>query len=137
MSWGRGFDIAAESGYLGTGYNLIGSFMYRIVNDSLNNDTMYGNDSSILVVFMTTGFVGIVLFALHIIYLLLKPTRSKEVKSLLFAALVICNFNNLLFYTMWIFPFYSVFYLVVLKEDKCLQKSDYGKMSMQLKKIAN
>jgi hypothetical protein len=85
-------------------------------------------DSSIMTLIVT---LGIPLFTLIIIFFtrlfkFIRPTDSfhlafyKQVFLVyLITSLVICNFNNLLFYTywiVWVFPFISYFYLI--KKEK-------------------
>ena len=109
-SWGKGFEIILATCFMGIGYNLYPAYNVRFYEAAIGN-TVGGMDSSLQLIFVTSGFVGIVLFAMHFINLWKNTGVVFEVKALLVAALVICNFNNLLFYSLWILPFYLLCFL--------------------------
>lgn len=116
-SWEKGWEMAKKTGFFGVGYNLNGALsqqMYGAVHDGPG----YGNDSSLLLTLITTGFIGCILFGMHIYHLLRRTKHSKCVIGLIVSALVICNFNNLLYYNLWVFMFYFIIYLMLPLKDK-------------------
>ena len=110
QSWYLGLEIWNKSPLIGIGYNMIGVFSNKMMGSSFLNSTGYGNDSSLLVILITTGLIGII----YLIWFILKEfielkiyildEKAKAYLACLFSFMVICNFNNLLFYTLWLFP---------------------------------
>lgn len=110
QSWNLGLEIWSESPFIGIGYNMIGAFTSQMLGSSFLNSTGYGNDSSLLVVLISTGIFGF----LYVIWAFFKDIadlkiynldeRAKAYIAFGISSLVICNFNNLLFYPLWLFP---------------------------------
>ena len=105
-SWNRAFNIIKENFILGIGYNALGFFKSHNI---INSATSFGIDSSLLFIFVTTGIVGFVYFIFKFIKFLLiiiysKNENSYPIFAILISSIVICNFNNLLFYILWLFP---------------------------------
>lgn len=109
LSWETGFHVVLDTSFLGVGYNLYGAYG-RVTGTLSSIKTGYGNDSSLLLILATTGLPGFILFIVHMLSLL-RGGDKKEKICLFVAILLICNFNNLLFYSPWVFPFYTVVYL--------------------------
>lgn len=111
-SWGHALKVFWETGFIGLGYNLYPAYQdvfYAVVE----NNARGGVDSSLLMVLITTGLVGFILFAAHIVAVWKQKNARRYVRALILAALIICNFNNLLFYSIWVFPFYFAVYLIL------------------------
>ena len=110
-SWAKSFEVIKNTGFLGVGYNLIGAYnrdIYGFVSESTAN----GADSSLLLIMMTTGLWGLLLWGMHLYQLFKIRNNALFIGSLTLAALIVCNFNNLLFYSLWVFPFYFTVYLL-------------------------
>ena len=94
---------------------MIGS--YRDDDDIyVKSATKYGLDSSLLLIVVTTGVLGF-LYSMYIFisYLIACWKKKNDVYCqigfmIVFSSIIICNFNNLLFYILWLFPI-----LIVLK----------------------
>lgn len=112
QSWEKGLSTLKNMNFLGLGYNLLGAYN-RLVYGDTHIQTSYGNDSSILLVLITGGILGFILFAAHIIALFGHKNVGRELRCVILSALVICNFNNLLFFVVWVFPFYFMAYLFI------------------------
>lgn len=110
ISWAKGFQIMADTLFMGIGYNLYPAYNAKFFG-ALSGNTIGGTDSSLQLIVITTGVIGFVLLLLHLIDLWKGLKTQYAVKSLIIAALVICNFNNLLFYSLWVIPFYLLLYL--------------------------
>ncbi len=110
-SWAKGLETFWDN-FLGLGYNLFGSYNKKIYGSEAIS-VLYGNDSSLILTLITTGIPGLALFFVHIFRFVVKKNVPKAMISLIFAALVICNFNNLLYYGLWVFPFYFIMYLTL------------------------
>jgi len=108
-NWSGSLDIIKDNSIIGIGYNMIGFYKTEVLNLATSNSTMFGSDSSLLLIVMTTGIIG----ALWCIYALIKYIKkiygkkeeSNAIIAIIVAALVGCNFINLLFYVLWLFPF--------------------------------
>lgn len=109
-SWEKGFEIILNTFFMGIGYNLYGAYNNRFY-DIVQTNASAGLDSSLQLVCVTTGVLGLLLFVLHLAYVWRGVGKAAELKALIVAALAISNFNNLLFYSLWITPFYLVVYL--------------------------
>lgn len=112
VSWKRGLSVIQDNPILGIGYNLTGIYYTKVQGLSIANSTGYGNDSSLLLVAMTTGIVGLVYFLsmifkylLHVLKLCKTNPLYFSLCAILFSALICSNFVNLLFYQLWLFPF--------------------------------
>ena len=116
-SWGKGFEALKDTGFLGVGYNLFGAFN-RMMYGNDHIQTSYGNDSSILLILITSGIMGFIIFAAHLISIWRNKQTLKEMKCVILLSLVICNFNNLLFFSVWVYPFYFMIYLFLERPCK-------------------
>ena len=111
ISWKKGFEILTDTLFLGIGYNNYGTYAEMKYGIEFISSG-YGNDSSLLLILVTTGIIGFVLFMVHLVDLLRTVKSIKIMLSLTVSALIICNFNNLLFYGLWVLPFYFVNFLL-------------------------
>ncbi|MBR0427027.1 MAG: O-antigen ligase family protein [Clostridia bacterium] len=109
--------------FIGTGYNMLG-FMES--NQDKPKSISFGNDSSIMVILISSGIIGMIYFIYIIISTIYKLWKEKEesifnevIIEIIISSLIICNFNNLLFYTLWIFP---VFLLLNINEINYIEK---------------
>ncbi len=106
---------------IGIGYNMLG---FTEANSSKASSASFGNDSSLLVILITSGTIGSLYFIYVITERLIraykerkKYTDNEALIAIIITSLVICNFNNLLFYTLWLLP---IFTLLNLKKEKDL-----------------
>ncbi len=110
VSWDFSLKAFSSNPLLGVGFNLIGAFRENVFQGIVTDSAGYGVDSSLLLILVCTGLTGFV----YAIYVLLKDvfgmTNAFGDKTILRAlmavglsALIICNFNNLLFYPLWLF----------------------------------
>lgn len=106
----KGIGIANDTYYLGIGYNLLPQYV-EATTGAINTQTGGGLDSSFVLVLVTTGIIGLVVFVLHEASLIRISKNSSLAIGLIVASIIICNFNNLLFYSLWICPFYLFVYL--------------------------
>ena len=102
-SWAKSFSVIKDTYFLGIGYNLFPAYNTTILGVAQSNSSS-GVDSSLLFILITTGIIGFALMIFHYVFLL--KGKSREFVILFIASVVVCNFNNLLFYSMWVFPFY-------------------------------
>lgn len=109
-SWQIGIDIITQHPIIGIGYNMIGTYREQILNTDIALATGYGNDSSLVVICICSGLIGIIYFIVTLTKDIFKKCQIKNkiskkiVQSIIIASLVITNFNNLLFYTLYQFP---------------------------------
>ncbi len=101
----------------GIGYNMIG---FTEANSTKAESAAFGNDSSLILIYISSGIIGTVYFAVIIISKLVKDYKDRykyinniSVITILITSLAICNFNNLLFYILWLFPIF-----ILLNMDK-------------------
>lgn len=94
----------------GIGYNMLGFMESNVDKPSAAS---FGNDSSLIVIFITSGIVGLIYFiGLVGTWLIrkygnrMKNTVDIALIAIILSALIICNFNNLLFYTLWLMPIF-------------------------------
>lgn len=104
-SWKEAWKIICNNMIIGIGYNAIGFYKdnFGIIS------TSFGIDSSLLLIFTSIGIIGLSYFFIKIIIKIINLNNEKEISSIsllsiIISSLVICNFNNLLFYTLWIVP---------------------------------
>ena len=104
-------DIIKDNSLIGVGYNLIGTYSDVNLDIKRGESVKYGSDSSLLLIMMTTGIIGFIYFAIITLKYIIKNIRlrKKDIVYLispiiLISALICCNFNNVLFYTLWMFP---------------------------------
>ena len=108
-SWRYSFRIFTHSPVFGIGYNMFDAFSQSV----LSTREVYfedGADSSILLIMLSSGTIGTVYFISAVLKNTIKAIKGKRYKSfqnitiVFFTSLVLCNFNNLLFYVIWLFP---------------------------------
>ena len=116
--------------FFGIGYNMLG-FTEANANKALSS--AFGNDSSLIVIFIASGLVGSIYFIYLIGSWLINTYKNRDKSainspliSIIIVSLVICNFNNLLFYMLWILP---VFILLNLNDK---ETKNYGKKKNNL-----
>lgn len=103
-SWDYSLNVFENNCVIGIGYNAIG-----MLKHDASQSTAYGVDSSILLILITTGFIGSLYLIINVLKLLVKLFFEKTEDALtlisfIVASLIICNFNNLLFYVLWFIP---------------------------------
>lgn len=109
-SWEYGFEIIKDNLFVGIGYNMIGAYREKVLHQIASLSTGYGNDSSLLVIVICSGIVGIIYFIICALKLGFNRSNKiskieREILVLIFcSSIIICNFNNLLFYVIWLFP---------------------------------
>ena len=110
-NWEYSMDIIKDNSLIGVGYNLIGTYSDVNLDIKRGESVKYGSDSSLLLIMMTTGIIGFIYFAIITLKYIIKNIRlrKKDIVYLispiiLISALISCNFNNVLFYTLWMFP---------------------------------
>lgn len=118
-SWEFALDIMKKNPVVGIGFNMIGVHKDRLKMNE-NTAMQYGVDSSLLLIAMTTGLIGVCYFAYIVIKyckMLIKNWNNIYAKSIiiiLVSSFIVCNFNNLLFYILWLFPL-----LLIMKFFNC------------------
>ena len=100
-SWFNGLKVFFENPLFGIGFNMIPA--YNQTNSILYSGA--GTNSSLIQILMCSGIIGAIILLIPLIKFFKKKTISFEFKSLMFVALVICNFNELLFNPLWFLPF--------------------------------
>lgn len=100
-SWKTGFETILINP-LGIGYNFTGPYF-----GSSSAAAGNGLDSSLLLILMTSGILGFVLYFLHL-YDIYRCLNSTIFKALFIGSIVVSFFNNLLLYFIWMVPFYFV-----------------------------
>jgi len=109
-SWEKGIKIFKDNPIFGIGYNTLGYYSENIFSKPHNLASMFGIDSSLLLILTTTGIIGSLYFIYIIIFSFKKLMINKNkyivtsLISILISSLICCNFNNLLFYILWLFP---------------------------------
>lgn len=110
-NWEYSMDIIKDNSLIGVGYNLIGTYSDVNLDIKRGESVKYGSDSSLLLIMMTTGIIGFIYFVIITLKYIIKNIRlrKKDIVYLispiiLISALICCNFNNVLFYTLWMFP---------------------------------
>ncbi len=103
---------------------------FTSANSDKASSAAFGNDSSLILIFISSGIIGTAYF----IYLVagrgirayidrFKFKNNSAMGTIILTALVICNFNNLLFYILWIFP---IFVLLNLKKEEIEEDTNDG-----------
>lgn len=105
LSWSKGWEVITNTHFIGLGYNLYFAYNQQFYGINYGH-VMGGTDSSLQLIMITSGLVGVIIYIFHIINIWKENSHNYALRSLLIAALIICNFNNLLFYSLWVFPFY-------------------------------
>ena len=107
----------------GIGYNMIG---ISEANENKGSASSFGNDSSLILIMITSGIVGSMYFAYMVGSRLLigyfdrfRFKNNISMITIILTSLAICNFNNLLFYTLWLFP---IFILLNLDKEEIEKK---------------
>ncbi len=144
-SWDFSLDIMKKSPVIGIGFNMIGVHKDRL-NMNENTAVQYGVDSSLLLIAMTTGIIGVCYFAYIVIKYCVKLIKNRNniyariIIIIIVSSIVVCNFNNLLFYILWLFPFFLIiklFNLELVEQDKLIDavggKKDVIKKSKKRK----
>lgn len=106
ISWSESVRVGLTSPLIGVGYNNY-SFYKNIENNFEQKNSSFGADSSILLMFSTTGIIGLTMFIGVFLYSIILSFRSKQrnyyiLGSSLAGAMVASNFNNLLLYPLLI-----------------------------------
>ncbi len=112
----------------GIGYNMIG---FTSSNQGKSSSAAFGNDSSLLLIAISSGMVGSVYFAVvvgkKIIIDYIERYKFKNnisIITIILTSLAVCNFNNLLFYILWLFP---MFILLNLEKEKIEEQDKKNK----------
>jgi len=115
VSLRRAWELSEKNWLIGVGYNAYGPALVRdhVVNQPLSGMSSQGSDSSLLNIFATTGLIGLTIFAMFLVTFF-SASKKQWIKEVPFSfvfpyslAIVIGSFfNNLLFYTLVIIPFY-------------------------------
>lgn len=114
----------------GIGYNMIG---FTEQNADKGEATSFGNDSSLILIFISSGIIGSVYFAYIVLSRGIKGYKERNIYknnismiTIILVSLAVCNFNNLLFYTLWVFP---IFVLLNLNKDEIqeIKRENEGK----------
>jgi hypothetical protein len=122
----RAWELGKKNWIIGVGYNAYAPALVRdeIVGESLSGLSSQGSDSSILNVFATTGVPGLFTFLIFLISLSLfshKDWKKGSPNGFLFGYLIAVFigsfFNNLLFYTLIIIPFYLFIFGLKAEEN--------------------
>ena len=116
-SWGVGFDMLVNTGFIGVGYNFYGALndrLYGIVFESSG----YANDSSLMLILVDSGVIGLIVYLRHLWLMIRSKRIPLSFRVSIIAFLIICNFNNLLFYGLWVVPFYFLVFVFVMSYKK-------------------
>ena len=106
ISWVESVQIGLINPIIGIGYNNYS--VYKIENDKIEQkNSSFGADSTILLIFATTGILGSVLFFGVFIYSIIRSLLSKRknlyiLGSGLMGVLAASNFNNIMLYPLMI-----------------------------------
>ncbi len=122
ISWQKSIEIIKDTNFLGIGYNMYGAYNEMFYGALNSSNTVAGVDSSLFLVLITTGLVGFITFIAHYARMY-QSVNNAAFRCLLIASIIVCNFNNLLFYSLWILPFYLVGYLIYECEREQVKKS--------------
>lgn len=120
ISWSESLAIGFENSLKPIGYNNYSIYKNNIKIIEQKNSS-FGADSSILLIFSTTGIIGLLLFIAPFFYSILMSIRSKKKKYFIFASAIIAlvvgsNFNNLLLYPL-IIPAYLLILAVINEKN--------------------
>ncbi len=130
-SWKLGFEMLGANPVCGIGYNMISAYRTNVLGQIFFDSSGYGNDSSLLLILISTGILGFSFFMYKTAKFLFENKKSHLktiISHFLIASIVICNFNNLLFYTLWLFPVFMIFNykyyydIDVIKNKKLMDK---------------
>lgn len=121
--------------FFGIGYNMIG---FTEQNADKAASTSFGNDSSLILIFISSGVIGSLYFAYLILSRMFKGYKERNkykinisMITIILVSLAVCNFNNLLFYTLWVFP---IFILLNVSKDE-IEKIDRTNLKKDSLKI--
>lgn len=121
--------------WLGIGYNMIG---FTEQNADKAASTAFGNDSSLILIFISSGVIGTAYFAYLVLSRVIKGYKERNIYkfnisiiTIIVTSMAVCNFNNLLFYTLWIFP---IFVLLNINKDE-IEKIDRTRLNKENLKI--
>jgi len=132
-SWTKAADtitttVAKKSNTLmGVGYNMIG-----FVRGTTDQSISFGVDSTLMLIVLTTGVIGILLYLLYVFKTLIDIIHIRNIDNfytanaivaIFIASLAASFFNNLLFYPLWFFPFLLIsnYFIVYYKNDKFIR----------------
>ena len=118
ISWGNSFGVIMKNP-IGLGYNMYGAYNSSHFKANVLDATAYGVDSSLLLIVISTGLIGLFILLAHFYIVGKKKSIPPILKSLLISGIVMCNFNNLLFYTLWVFPSYMILFLKYYDVSNC------------------
>lgn len=100
-SWKMGLQIFKNNPIFGIGYNMTGAYKSKF-SLPIADSTVNGMDSSLIMILSCSGILGFSLYLIYFFKLFSNRKISLTYKSLMAAGLVICNFNQLLFYQFWL-----------------------------------
>ncbi len=120
ISWSESLTIGIENTLKPIGYNNYSIYKNNSIYIEQKNSS-FGADSSILLIFSTTGIIGTILFIAPFFYSIIRSLRSKRkeycILSASLASLIIgSNFNNLLLYSL-IIPAYLIIMAAINEEN--------------------
>jgi hypothetical protein len=101
----------------GIGFNMISH--YNSTHDV--GGGFSGYDASLLVVLVTSGFIGLILIVGGLVLFFVDKETHYTVKILMISSIIMSFLNNLLFYTLWIFPF--VLISLLINENERVKKN--------------
>lgn len=97
---------------IGVGYNMLG---FTKQNSNKGSAASFGNDSSLLVILISSGIIGSVYMIIVLIHWLFLQFKSRKYYywnesnlTVILTSIIIANFNNLLFYMLWIVPVFFI-----------------------------
>ncbi|WP_338595362.1 O-antigen ligase family protein [Clostridium baratii] len=120
-NWRYSLSIVDNNQLLGIGYNMLGFY-----TGNTESMTSFGVDASLLLVLITTGIIGLITYVSYYINIIKKCIYFIKKERYIFSALlgiiisslVMSFFNNLLFYPLWMLPFFIVINFSINKEIK-------------------
>lgn len=134
-SWKKSFEIIYNTKFIGIGYNYYGSYNEKFYG-AIQSNSSAGVDSSLLMLLITTGVLGFILFMIHFVKSY-KLVKHKAIKALMLATLVVCNFNNLIFYSLFLLPFYLIYFNISFYERNYITKKEFATNTARLLIIKN
>lgn len=109
-SWTYTIGMFRESPFIGIGYHMYEAFARS--SHYFYSSVESGSDSSLILILVSSGIVGTLFFFYFLVGSIRRLTRGKmNIKrdgmvyvAVIASAVVITNFNNLLFYVFWLLP---------------------------------
>lgn len=122
ISWTYSIEMfKTNNPFIGIGYNLLG-----FVSGNSDMISGFGLNSTFLLILVTTGFIGVIIYVTYILKLLYELMIRRKVElyystsiiAILISSIVVSWFNNLLFYPLWflVFLIITTFYLKSYKK---------------------